>query len=215
MNFKPEAPVTLNINGREYFVCPEQRGKRYCFRLDGGRLANVDDVPEQRDVLFAIEDMFRGAGQSAPEITFRKMIPSVTFGEAFAPAFEAMKRARSEWGQTTEARAELVGNFPVRRGSVSVSGERVLDYLCWFFDPETQYIVKLSVDSLRERARAMREAGCSQRHVAQVGIWRAVRTLAPVFWDGCVRLAKSLPVLGAVLRTVAAWLRKIDPPRPV
>ena len=66
---------------------------------------------------------------------------------------------------------------------------------------------------LRKDVRDMLKNRCSRAHIQAVRFWITTTTVAPIVWDGCVRVSKKLPVLGGWIRAVSAWLGKIDPPR--
>lgn len=89
----------------------------------------------------------------------------------------------------------------------------MLDILAWFCRGETRECLRLSASDLRKDVRAMRKQGCGRLHILAVRFWTTTTTIVPIVWDGCVRISKKVPFLGAWIRAVSAFLRKIDPPR--
>jgi hypothetical protein len=88
-----------------------------------------------------------------------------------------------------------------------------LDGFAWFCHGETRESVRLTAGDLRKDVRDMLAEHRSAWHILAVQFWITTTTIGPIVWDGCVRVMKKVPIVGAWIRAVSAFLRKIDPPR--
>ena len=88
-----------------------------------------------------------------------------------------------------------------------------LEFCARFCRGDARENLRATAADLRKDVRDMLKNRCSRAHIQAVRFWITTTTVAPIVWDGCVRVSKKLPVLGGWIRAVSAWLGKIDPPR--
>lgn len=70
----------------------------------------------------------------------------------------------------------------------------------WFLGQESRWLVDLALADLKRDAREMRQAGHRESTIGAALRWRMIATVAPIFWDGVMRILKRTWPLVALVR---------------